>query len=238
MASEIPLQPWFEHLLRNVAVAREGVDPEGVHQLRVAAARVDVWLRMAGMRTLRDDLRRLRRAAAARRDLDVLFEATLPPPFAQWASQERAAAHAVLVSVLDEPRTAALFDALRWLPSLPRKCALEFEQAERARVERRRRRAVRATSSVEDVHRLRRVLRRWRYAREWLGASTTRLRPLQEQLGQLNDAVVALEWLVRCPHADELQALRDAWTAEVARLTARAQGVCRKSMLRTRETNS
>src|SRR5262245_54899902 len=49
--------PWLERLAAAIEVAAKGDDPEGVHQVRVAAGRLVVWLRLGARRALIDDLR-------------------------------------------------------------------------------------------------------------------------------------------------------------------------------------
>lgn len=236
VSTTLDLAPWIEHLARHVPVAQKGADPEGAHQLRVAAARLDVALRAAGQRVLRDDLRRLRRAASAARDLDVLLERSLPKDLSAWLSGERRSAYAQLSAELKSPDTAALLLALELLPPLRASSVRNWLGAQSQRVVRLARRACRSAASVEDLHELRRALRRVRYGREWLGRPTGDLKRLQDLLGELNDEFVALEHIARCPLGDELQELRTKITAAVARRTESAQQACRRARLRGTRT--
>lgn len=185
---------WLEHLERHLPLAREGVDPEGVHQVRVAARRLRVWLELGGYQVLHDDLRWLVRGAGKVRDLEVMLHSPLPKSFAAWLAEKLQAARKELTAILDSPRLLGLTRALRNLPPLP------VPEAERrlGRFERRVQRrqvAWNATRSFEDLHALRRALRRLRYAREYLGQEVEDLKALQEVLGRLNDADVALRYL-------------------------------------------
>jgi hypothetical protein len=75
----ISLDRWLDHLERNVPVARKRLDPEGVHQMRVALERLRVWTKLAGENELGDELRWIRRRLATVRDLDVRLEDGPPP---------------------------------------------------------------------------------------------------------------------------------------------------------------
>jgi len=231
MAHSIPPTPWVEHLARALPVARAGADIEGVHQLRVAAARLDTWLRMGARRILRDDLRRLRRGASAVRDLDVLLQRELPTAFRAWLVELQAESRTALQGLLDEPRTGALIEALDLQPPLVRSRARPFLAAERARLLRRGRAALRGAATLDDVHALRRCLRRWRYAREWLGRPTDAIKALLDEFGAMHDAAVALEHLVRFPGLEHLGAERLALQAEVAERLGLAQRAWRKAKL-------
>lgn len=190
---------WLEHLEHHLPIAREGADPEGVHQVRVAGRRLRVWLELGGYRVLNDDLRWLVRGVGRVRDLEVMLQTSLPKSFANWLSKELEAAREELTPMLDSPRLIGLTRALRHLPPLPiPEAEKRLERFER-RV-RKRQAAWNVTETFEDLHALRRALRRLRYAREYLEQDVEDLKALQEALGQLNDADVALR------HLDEFEA--------------------------------
>ncbi|HEU4743404.1 MAG TPA: CHAD domain-containing protein, partial [Meiothermus sp.] len=178
--------------------ARKGADPEGVHQVRVAGRRLRVWLELGGYQVLHDDLRWLVRGAGKVRDLEVMLQNPLPKSFAAWLAEELEAAREELTPMLDSPRLIGLTRALHHLPPLPiPEAEKRLERFER-RVQKREA-AWNATETFEDLHALRRALRRLRYAREYLEQDVEDLKALQEALGRLNDADVALH------HLDEFE---------------------------------
>lgn len=185
---------WLLHLENHLPVARKGDDPEGVHQVRVAGRRLRVWLELGGYQVLRDDLRWLVQGAGKVRDLEVMLHSPLPKSLAAWLAEKLQAAREELTPMLDAPRLMGLTRALHNLPPPP------ISEAEK-RLERFERRVQKreatwnATRSFEDLHALRRALRRLRYAREYLEQDVEDLKALQEALGQLNDAEVALRYL-------------------------------------------
>lgn len=192
----IECEAWREALLERIDVARAGRDSEGVHGLRVACARLDVFLRLLGWRVLRADLRWLRRAASAVRDLDVLLDQSdLPDAFRVALQAQREPAREQLLAVLAHERCGALLDALEELPPL------RFARAQRRSVKLATRVAVlglnmrRPDADVEAFHALRRALRRLRYAQEWMNLDPKAARRLQAELGALNDTVVAQQHL-------------------------------------------
>jgi len=187
---------WLVHLREHLPIAREGSDPEGVHQLRVAARRLRTWLELARMKVLEDDLTWLLREAGRVRDLEVLLSEGQPQAFARWLRKELEAARAVFVPMIDSPRMAGLLWALSSLPPIP----VAQAQDRLPRFERRLRRRA-ATWAQEDtleaLHGVRRALRRLRYAREWLGHDADDLKRLQDALGQVGDLSLALSHLRR-----------------------------------------
>jgi len=191
----IALDPWLDHLIRHLPVAKEGHDPAGVHQVRVAARWLRVWLRLAGMRVLEDDLAWLVRAAGEVRDLEVLLQQPdLPKAFRSWATSRLEEARTAFVPLLDSPRLVGLLQALSHLPPLD-------EEAVKARLKRFVRQAKRKAEewlnqdSIESLHALRRALRRLRYAREWLGLDSRAIKALQETFGQVGDLAFTLRYL-------------------------------------------
>lgn len=192
----IDLERWLLHLRQHLPLAREGSNPEGVHQVRVAARRLRVWLELAGMRVLEDDLAWLVREAGRVRDLEVLLSDEQPEAFARWLHKELEAARAAFVPMLDSPRMAGLLWALPNLPPVP----IPQAQARLPRFERRLRRRAATWAqedSLEALHGVRRALRRLRYAREWLNHPTGDLKRLQDTLGQAGDLGFTLAYLQR-----------------------------------------
>lgn len=230
-AELVSAEPWLARLIEHVEIAREGGDPEGVHQVRVAAGRLDVWLRMHERRVLRDDLRWLRSVASDVRDFDVALTRPLPLVFANWIANERAAARERLIATFAHPRFVALLGALALMPGFEAERGLAYVKRERRRVEERGRAIEREDADVADMHRLRRAIRRLRYAREALGLGVRRIKAMQDELGRLNDAAVALAQLDHCPHAPELAEMRAALGEEVRQAFEDAQAAWRESHL-------
>ena len=191
MTETIPLDPALDHLREHLPTAIEGRDPEGVHQVRVAARRLGVWLELAERRALVGDLRWLRGVAGEVRDLDVLTMLDLPERLSRDLVSKRTAAHAQLVVELEGPRCVGLLNALEQLQPLSARRASKGVVRLFELVRRRGRRVdrVRKSSTAQRtrLHALRRASRRLRYAREWIGERDRRLKRLQSTLGQLND---------------------------------------------------
>lgn len=218
----IDLAPWLEHLRAHLPAARAGVDPEGVHQIRVAAGHLDAWLELGDLRVLRDDLAWLRGAAGRVRELDVLIAAAPEPAWLAWIEERRAAERATLLAALDDARLAALLDALSWLPPLdPELAAARLPRFAR-RAQRRGERMLADPSDIDGFHRLRKGLRRLRYAREWLGLEVRGLKVLQQSLGALHDVSVALELLQEWPGRDGAPGVRELLLGRFEKLRARS----------------
>lgn len=221
---------WLDHLERHLPLAREGTDPEGVHQVRVALARLDLWLRMGGWRVLRPDLRWLRRGAARVRDLDVqLQRPDLPGAVRSWLDQERSRARVEFLSLLESPRTAGLRLALRALPPLPRARAERCRARLRRKAEARCRRLLDDPEDIERYHDLRRAVRRLRYAIEWLGEDASEVKRVQGVLGELNDEAVLVSLLGSVASGNGIAALRRAGEARLEELRERALRRIRRS---------
>ncbi len=230
----IAADPWRETLVERIEIARAGRDSEGVHGLRVACARLDVFLRFLGWRALRDDLRWLRRAASNVRDFDVLLERELPASFRAQLEAAREPAQRAFAQVLDDERCEALLAALENVPTTTRKRAMLATQRLRERLVERGERAERAEGAVDELHALRRALRRLRYAYEWLGSDSKTVRRLQDELGALNDAVIALEHLGASeehPDAAEFRAQLESDVARRARASLEAWQDSRNAIL-------
>jgi CHAD domain-containing protein len=216
----ISAREWIDHLRDHALSAREGSDPEGVHQMRVAAGRLSVWLEMGGRHTLRDDLAWLRRSASGVRDLDVISERlgagvaraescadarpsvenTSAESIAAWRARcqgERVEAHRALRDAIESDRFGALVAALSWMPPLADEVARESLARFRARIERAGSELERSPKDLGALHRLRRAVRRLRYALEWLGEDARELKTLQEELGELNNLAMLLQHLER-----------------------------------------
>lgn len=212
--SALRLDPWVQALRASIA----RTDAEAVHDLRVATRRIDTFLRMAGTRVLRDDLRWLRQAAGPARDLDVLCGRPWPEPTRRLLDERRLCAHADLAHALATPRAGALLTALAGVPPLPRaKARAAFPPMLR------RLRTLRVDpADPEQVHRRRRLLRRVRYAAELLHRPTDPLVRLQDALGALSDSCLLHRALPEAasPAAlqDALRAADAAWTRYAPRL--------------------
>lgn len=204
----IPAGRWIEHLATWLPVARVGEDPEGVHQVRVAARRLDAWLRLGGFGVLRDDLRWLRAEISEARDLDVLLAGELDADFRAWLAPRRDEVHQRVHDAVDHPRTAALIEALSLLPPLDEATARGAIPKVIRQVLRRGRAVDQASADTEALHQLRRGLRRLRFSLEWVGENGKRFVPLQDAFGELNDHAVLLRWLDRAPQDDEHVARR------------------------------
>ncbi len=218
--SSIGLGRWLQHLLEHLPIARQGHDPEGVHQVRVAIRRLRVWLRLAGMRVLEDDLAWLVRGAGEVRDLEVLLQRPdLPKAFRAWAKSRLEQARATFVPLLDSPRLAGLLQALANLPPLD-------EASAQVRLKRFFRQVGRKAEewqwqgSIEHLHALRRALRRLRYALEWLGQDSRAVKDLQEVFGKVGDLSFTLRYLTT--YEAEGGRLPRAYKQQLERLLAEA----------------
>ncbi|MCY2961345.1 MAG: CHAD domain-containing protein [Planctomycetota bacterium] len=194
----LPANSWLDELARQIERLRVSIDPDAVHRLRVSAGRLSVWLEVGGRRALRDDLRGLRRSAGAVRDLDVIASNAAQVADAAWVEtlrQERAEEAARLRAAIGSSRIDALVEALSLVPEPDPVCV-------RSAMQRMKRRVLRAGDRLEEpegseraLHRLRRRLRRLRYALDWTGSEVKDLRALQENLGDLNNLSIELEKL-------------------------------------------
>ena len=191
----ISILPQLDHLREQLDAARSG-DPDAVHQLRVACARLDTWLRLAEEPELRARLRRLRRSAAEARNLHITLAQELPPRFRAWLEQRQPKAQARLSRRIAQPKTQALLAELQALPPIRQ------AQAAAGRAALARTALVRLPTNLHapaDWHRLRRTLRRVRYATEWLGQDASALKAAHEALGNQSDALALADWLELYP---------------------------------------
>lgn len=188
---DIPPTAWLERLEERTNGVLEVPDPEQVHELRVACARLIVWLDLGGWRTLRDDLRWLRRSAATVRDLDVVLHRFRGQAWAAELGAQRSLAASDLLRVLSGPRVQGIRSALSVMPPVPEETALEHLAREQRRTLRAGKRLDRSEKDLAQVHRLRRAVRRLRYVLEWVADAPEDLASFQGELGILNDLAVA-----------------------------------------------
>ena len=254
------LRKHFGAVLWHEPGTRLGEDPESLHDMRVATRRMRAALRLfrealppRETERLRRELRELGQALGRVRDLDVQIEQveawrpallTVPPaalePLLARLRERRAAAREELIGWLDSPRCRRLFASLRArLGRVPARRAGGGEPIRSAgpRLIRRARRRVleqgrglTPASPPADLHRLRILGKRLRYALEFLEpVYGPPARPLiralvevQDILGLYQDAQVAmaaLPALAREPGAGLPEATRAA-AAELAQLYA------------------
>jgi CHAD domain-containing protein len=220
-------------LLAHDAAVRLGVDPEGVHQARVATRRLRSDLRTFDMLVdrewagaLRAELEWIGDALGAVRDADVLHDLlrtqaeAIPAHHAPEVdavlarlAAERAAAREVLLASMRSDRYVHLLNRLVDAARSPRlRGARRRQRGAKAlpalvrkpwkRV-RRRARALDRSSPDAQLHQLRILAKRARYATEAVapvsGARArelaSRLASLQDVLGEHQDLVVARAWL-------------------------------------------
>lgn len=219
-------------LILHDASVRAGRDPEGVHQARVATRRLRSDLRTfrplldeAWTRTLRDDLHALGDVLGRVRDADVMLGrlagtvVTLPErdraaarPLLDALRAGRDAARAELLATLRSPAYIALLQQLvdaalnpRTLPDAagPASTLLPPLAAAPWRRLRRRIRSLSETPSDAELHEVRILAKRARYAAEAVAPVARRdvaafakaVANLQDVLGEHHDAVVAEAWL-------------------------------------------
>lgn len=185
---------WMKHLDDARILALAG-DAEGVHQVRVSLRRLRVWLGFKKATALEGELRWGCRALAPLRDLDVFSEVLTK----EAREALRADAVKEALGALGSERWLAMREALAAVTA-PRR-----GKAKRAlpRLEKKVKKLRRSLPPGDGaaLHRLRRTLRRVRYAREWLGLSTSDLAAEQEWLGAVCD-LLALEAFAKRHGAD------------------------------------
>jgi CHAD domain-containing protein len=161
---------------------------DGVHDVRTSCRRLDVFLRLSGLRVFRDDLRWLSKSLGELRDVEVALELEFEGAsgFREWLQLRRRPLLEDARRIVKSARVTALLRGLRQLPSrsegaaAPRARALE-------RIAKRGASAAKTEGTLEAFHAERRFVRRARYAREWLGLESARLRARQELLGAVCD---------------------------------------------------
>ncbi|MFA9565710.1 MAG: CHAD domain-containing protein [Acidimicrobiales bacterium] len=214
-------------VILNLPGVRLGEDPEDLHQARVGVRRLRSDLRTFGplldtdwAAGLRNELRFLGGALGAVRDLDVLL-ATLAQsvadepaiddrqagPLLAWFEAERTARRRTLMATLDSDRTTRLLDDLVGASLDPRTAPQADDPAEEilpplaSKPWRRLERSVAqldADSTNEEIHAVRILAKRCRYAADVVGPAagpqakrfSKAMARIQDCLGDLNDAVV------------------------------------------------
>ena len=214
-------------VILNLPGVRLGEDPEDLHQARVGVRRLRSDLRTFGnlldtdwAAALRTELRFLGGALGAVRDLDVLL-ATLArtvadepaiddeqaAPLLAWFASERVARRRLMMARLDSTRTTRLLDDLIGASLDPRTAPQADDPAEEilpplaSKPWRRLERAVAqldADSTNEEIHAVRILAKRCRYAADVVGPAagprakkfSKAMARIQDCLGDLNDAVV------------------------------------------------
>ena len=227
----------FEEMITQEPRAWEGLDPEGVHKMRVATRRLRSALRAfkkvlpASIRSFNREFKWLAAALGGVRDLDVArgnlphFLSEIPPEDAahmndyqqfladQWQEERRR-----LLACLTSPRYGRLktgfaqlvergpsVRTMETLGSITIGDAAQLLIGKRYRGVLRRGREITSVSSDESLHALRIQCKRLRYLLEFfrrtygelLKAETTRLKKLQDVLGDFQDACVASQLLRR-----------------------------------------
>jgi triphosphatase len=213
----------LSQILPNAAQIQEGqFEPEHLHQLRVGLRRLRTILRLYGRLSqqlpdhIEAEVAELFRKSGAARDFDAMAETLWPAlraadaPLVELPPPVPTPAQLHVTPLLGEPATQSL-----WLALLraahprdeihgPFESLQEVLAAPLRKLEKRIRRddACFATLGDEERHQLRKRIKRLRYAAELVGSLwpqkpvrkfLRRLQKAQTPLGQLNDAVVALD---------------------------------------------
>ena len=200
--------PWLDALRAHIAAVQKGGSDEDVHQLRVLTRRLSSWLKLGRIKILRSDLRWLRAAGGAVRDLDVVVAHQPPAPLAEWLVAERSRRFQQLLRVVGAPRTAALLSALAHMAPVEEARAREAIPGLAGAVLGLGEQLQRAPNDVEAFHSLRRSVRGLRYALEWLQEKTGAFKEFQDITGKAADLSVALLLLDVYPDADDLSEYR------------------------------
>ena len=210
------LRTQLREILAHDPGTRLGKDPESLHDMRVATRRARALLRAgraliaSDTEVLRAELKWLGGELATVRDLDVLLErlrtsaASLEPPDRAAATsllrrlaRSRSRARKKLLEALDGERYLSLLDRFeeeieRLEPSdeQPTLAALAKKQSKHVR------RSVRELGDEpadEELHAIRKLVKRMRYAHELAGHKKVvrQAKSLQDVLGEHQDAVVA-----------------------------------------------
>jgi len=165
--------------------------------VRVACARLLVWLELGRWRVLKDDLRWLRGRASRVRDLDVLATEAPSALGAHTLHRDLVSARRELLQVLDDPRVDSLLLGLSSMPPVPMGKARRVVHRLVKRCLRRGRALHAREHSLAALHRLRCAIRRLRFALEWTGSEVPRIVELQEAIGAVCDHAIALRQLER-----------------------------------------
>lgn len=191
----VPIDPWLAHLEGQIEALRQGEVGEAVHQVRVSAGRLSVWLEMQGRRALRDDLRWLRASATDLRDLDVLIARNRSTRWNEMLEARRGDALLCVRAAVASPRLKSLLLGLACVSAPDERTAAAGLARIQKRVLRAGERVTRNESDFGALHRLRRRTRRLRYAMDWMGLDSKDVKSLQDAFGALNDLVVEQDQL-------------------------------------------
>lgn len=183
---------WLGQLDRARAQALAG-DAEGIHHVRSITRRLRVWLAFKGHEALQGEAQWLCHALARLRDLDV-FDSTLTT---EARARHRPPAMETARKALESARWLSLREQLERVKP-PKKARAKRELSRLERQLKKRRSFVSRGDGVA-LHRLRRALRRVRYAREWLGLDAKELAREQDRLGVMCD-LLALQALAQRHH--------------------------------------
>jgi CHAD domain-containing protein len=253
------LRRQYEEIVRNDPGVRLGVDPEAVHDLRVACRRLRALLRAARpllapewSRPLRDELKWLAGELGPLRDADVFLaylrsesgafegaEADGARELVSLVETERVEAHAKALTALGSKRYLELLRELERTARAPRVRSASASLREIARGEhgrlRREARSVRADSSDDQLHELRILGKRARYAAELAERSEGKrarrylkaAKRFQDVVGEHQDAAIAEAHLrsleERCGRAGSFAAGRLVERQHERRRSARAE---------------
>jgi CHAD domain-containing protein len=145
------IESCLEHILANERPAYEGIDPEGVHQMRVGVRRLRSGLSLFSsllppeqVAPLREELRWLAGELGVARDLDVFLEETIDPLFRRFSEDPalerlrdetrelRAGSYTQVRRAIDSPRYPRLVLCLRhWLAARAWRGEPPVEEGER-----------------------------------------------------------------------------------------------------------
>lgn len=220
----ITVHLWRERLREALPAVRAGRDPEAVHVLRGALARLRVWLLLAGDDTLDDDLKSLRDRAAVVRDLDVHLAHKPPPSVREVLVARRHAAQQELVDAVGSTRCGSLVLRLDALWPVKRKAAKKACAKLVRRALRCAKSAKDEPGDVEALHALRRAARRVRFAVEWMGDKAEPLEALQDALGKVGDRAAMLASLRGVEgRGDEVRRYRKKLTRQMREAEAKGR---------------
>lgn len=235
-----------------IRVEVDEVDPEDVHQARVATRRLRSNFETLGplvgrhwRSVVREDLQWVARALGAVRDIDVLRHSLMrsgaDDAMTSVLAEERRHALGALRRTLNQPRYHQLVQTLRRAGGDPplgdRRLGARSARRVLPRLVARRwkrlRRDVRTYGrhpTIEELHRLRKRSKQLRYASELavevVGARAERAAKAAESfegvLGEHRDAVLALEWLRRHRSGRDSTAILH-YDAVIARQEQRAE---------------
>jgi CHAD domain-containing protein len=149
------------------------------------------------------------------------MDSSPPAGLARWLAAERPRRLRAFAAGATSPRVVGLFGALPYLRDVPPDVA-EKSLDRIARRVRRRGAAFEEQTTVDSLHRLRRSLRRLRYAREWLERGEKEIPRVLDALGAVGDLVVALRLVDVCPSRNRLAAYRREVGARIAAATEHA----------------